>query len=205
MLADDPFGGAPGRDEEPTTHGLVQRMRAGDRSAAEELFRMHLPRLTLALRLQLGPEARGLVEREDLVQETLGLALADLDGFEWRGQGAFLAWLVAIARNRLRDLARRGAAAPWWRGAADACEGSGLRGTAGTPSEAAARHEEIHLMEQALARLEPGEREAVVRRKCLGQDYASLASDLGLTQGGARMRVSRAMGQLARWADRLGS
>jgi RNA polymerase sigma-70 factor (ECF subfamily) len=193
----------PSLEEEQSTLGLLERVRSGDRSAGETLFRQHQGRLRRALRARMAPEIRPVVERDELVQETFTEALRSLAGFEWRGQGAFLAWLLQIATHSLQDRVRRERLAPL-----ESLEDSSgerrleLAHDSATPSQAAAQAEELQLLERALDSLAEDERDAVIRRKILGQDYVSLAQDLGLTEGGARMRVSRALVEMTRWAQR---
>jgi RNA polymerase sigma-70 factor (ECF subfamily) len=43
---------------------------------------------------------------DDLVQEVLLVAYRKIAGFEWRGQGAFRAWLRTILTNQLRHYFR---------------------------------------------------------------------------------------------------
>jgi RNA polymerase sigma-70 factor (ECF subfamily) len=195
------FDEEPSVEEQQSTLGLLERMRAGDRAAGDALFRQHRARLLRALRARLAPETRYLVEREELVQETFKRALSSIDRFHWRGQGAFLAWLLQIATHTLQDLARRAAAGPVAPVDARTATLVDLAGDSATPSAAAARSEELEMLERALDRLPEGERDALVRRKILGQDYPSLAQDLGLSEAAARMRVSRAMVELSRWAQ----
>jgi RNA polymerase sigma-70 factor (ECF subfamily) len=60
------------------------------------------------------PLLRGWVARvgvpasdvDDLVQEVLFVVVRRIAGFEWRGQGAFRAWLRSILANELRDYFR---------------------------------------------------------------------------------------------------
>jgi RNA polymerase sigma-70 factor (ECF subfamily) len=200
-MPEEPLLEEPSPEEEQSTLGLLERMRSGDRAAGDLLFRQHRARLMRALRARLVPEARFVVEREELVQETIRKALLSIDRFQWRGQGAFLAWLLQIATNTLQDLVRREAAGPLGRSLDDSPIHA-LAHESGTPAAAAARSEELLLLERALDHLEEVERDAIVRRKILGQDYPSLAEDLGLSEGAARTRVSRAMAELTRWAQR---
>ncbi len=166
---------------------------------------MHRARLSRAVRIRLGADARGWIEREDLVQETLRKAMLSLDRFHWRGQGAFLAWLVQISTHTLQDMLRREGAAPVERLDDSRAERlAELARDSRTPGTDAAHSEEQAALDRALTQLNEEERDAVVRRKILGQDYPSLAEDLGLTAGAARMRVSRAMVELTRWAQRHG-
>jgi RNA polymerase sigma-70 factor (ECF subfamily) len=43
---------------------------------------------------------------DDLVQDVLFVVSREIAGFEWRGQGAFRAWLRKILANRVRDYFR---------------------------------------------------------------------------------------------------
>src|SRR6516162_7055975 len=43
---------------------------------------------------------------DDLVQVVLLVVFREVAGFEWRGQGAFRAWLRTILANRVRDYFR---------------------------------------------------------------------------------------------------
>ena len=95
--------------DELYTYGLLQRMHAGDAAATELLFQVHRERLRRALRAHLAPESRALIDREDVLQETVLRALRRIERFEWRGKGAFLAWLVRIALNVLCDETKRAA------------------------------------------------------------------------------------------------
>ncbi len=193
--------------EEQSTHGLLLRLREGDRSAADTLFRIHRRRLLRALRARLSPEARPLIEREELVQETFSRALSSLDRFEWRGQGAFLAWLLEIARRTLQDEIRREQCNPVNRAlhvgldADDSLDVPLPADNAGTPSSLLARAEELEFLDRALDHLEDADRDLVIRRKILEQDYESLAVDLRMTEGAVRMRLSRAMMEMSRWAQ----
>src|SRR5262249_4337766 len=42
-------------------------------------------------------------DADDLVQEVLVVVVRRIAGFEWRGQGAFRAWLRSILANEVRD------------------------------------------------------------------------------------------------------
>jgi RNA polymerase sigma-70 factor (ECF subfamily) len=185
-------------EEEASTHRLLDSLRAGDRSAEERLFSIHRERLLFALRARLPPAARPLVDHEELVQETLLAALRGVERFEWRGQGAFLAWLVQIALHKLQDEDRRRAHRP----ALLSIEADGERGVPAepllvdrnkTPSEFVASVEERELVLRALDKLSDSDRDLLVRRKVLGQSYHTIAQDLGMEEGAARMRAHRAL------------
>lgn len=191
-------------ESERYTFGLLERLRSGDQTAATELLSVQGERLRRAIRARLPRESRFLVDEEEILQETVCRALQNLARFEWRGKGAFLAWLVGIAVNALREeAARAGARAPIGEFRApdsdlDHVPGSDSR----TPSRIVERLEDWQFLEDALDRLDEEERTLIVRRQILEQDYLTLAEDLGITEGAVRTRVSRAMSKLARWVEK---
>ena len=80
---------------------LVERGRAGNRDALEELFRRHWPiARRVAFRL-LGHEQ----DAQDATQESMIKALAHLKDFD--GRSKFRTWLLRIVTNASIDLGRR--------------------------------------------------------------------------------------------------
>lgn len=113
---------------------------------------------------EMGPAVRACCEPDDVWQETLAAAWRDRDQHVWQGLPVYRAWLVAIARNRLRDIARAAGAEKRGGGAAaerislsDALPAGSL-----TPSRVALVNERARIMLEALATLPP-ELEPVVR------------------------------------------
>jgi RNA polymerase sigma-70 factor (ECF subfamily) len=45
-------------------------------------------------------------DADDLAQDVLSVVVRRIAGFEWRGQGAFRAWLRTILANEVRDYFR---------------------------------------------------------------------------------------------------
>ena len=192
-------------ESERYTFGLLEKLRSGDQAAAGELLSVQGDRLRRAIRARLPRESRYLVDEEEILQETVCRALQNLSRFEWRGKGAFLAWLVGIAVNALREEATRlGVRRP----AANiqTMETDRLDQVAVSESQAPSRIverlEDWKFLEDALDRLDDEERGLIVRRQILEQDYVTLAEDLGITEGAVRTRVSRAMSKLARWVEK---
>src|SRR5437867_10349936 len=90
-----------------STSLLLERVRAGDDRAREQLFARVLPALTRWAHRRLPQGMRDLSETEDLVQLSLMRALSRLDHFESQREGAFLAYLRQILRNVVLDEVRR--------------------------------------------------------------------------------------------------
>jgi RNA polymerase sigma-70 factor (ECF subfamily) len=138
--------------------------------------------------------ARQLLDTEDIIQETIVAALRNLDHVEVRGEGALQAYLRRALANRLTDVYRRFSnrhAHESLDSQIPASEPSPLEEAIGT--EAAARYEE------ALARLSPTDREAVILRIEMCCEYEEIATALRKSPPAhARMAVSRALARLAR-------
>jgi RNA polymerase sigma-70 factor (ECF subfamily) len=181
-----------------STLDLLQRARAGDRQALDLLFARYLPLLRRWATGRLPRWARDLTDTHDLVQETLLQTFKRVDAFEYRGEGAFQAYLRQVLANRIRMEFRKAARRP---------DGTTLDEGQPDPSpspleEAIGLHALEHY-ERALERLQPGEREAIIARVELGLSYEELAAALGKpTPDAARKAAQRALVRLAEEMDR---
>jgi RNA polymerase sigma-70 factor (ECF subfamily) len=137
--------------------------------------------------------ARGLVDTDDLVQDSLLQTFKRIEGFELRHTGGLQAYLRQAVLNRLRDELRRRHRQPHF----EAVEAVDLEAS-GSPLEAAIGREEVARYEAALGRLRPEDREAIVARIEMGYDYVELAEALGKpSPDAARKAVQRAVLRLA--------
>ncbi len=173
---------------------LLRRAQAGDSEALDELYLRYLVPLRRWSRGRLPPWARDLLDTDDLVQETLMRTLRTVDAFEPQRRHAFQAYLRCGVRNRILDEIRRVRRRP----VSDGSVG-GAVDERPSPVEEAIGHEMLDRYEQALERLKPASREAVVARVEMGFSYQQVAAELGKSSpDAARMAVSRALVQLAR-------
>jgi RNA polymerase sigma-70 factor (ECF subfamily) len=177
-----------------STLDLVERAKAGDRSAIELLMARYLPRLHRWARGRLPSWARDLADTQDLVQETLIKAFKHLERFEVRGEGAFHAYLRQALVNRIRDEIRRVNRRP------EATDLSpDLPDEGASALEQAIGRDALERYELALKRLRPEDREAIIGRVELGLSNQELAEMLDKpTANAARMAVERALFRLAR-------
>ena len=97
----------PSDADRESTLSLLERGRAGDQRALDELFARYAPPLRRWASGRLPRWARDLADTPDLVQETLLQTFRNIDGFEHRGEGAFQAYLRQAVMNRIRDELRR--------------------------------------------------------------------------------------------------
>jgi RNA polymerase sigma-70 factor (ECF subfamily) len=181
-----------------STFALIGRAREGDQTAIDALFARHLGPLRRWASGRLPKWGRDLADTDDLVQETLLQTFKRIGEFEPRRVGALQAYLRQAVMNRIRDELRRKGRRP------DAVTLDGLEAnTDASPLEAAIGAEAVERYEQALARLTPDEREAIIARIELGCSYAEMAEALGKpTPDAARKAASRALVRLAEEMER---
>jgi RNA polymerase sigma-70 factor (ECF subfamily) len=175
-----------------TTATLLELARGGQADALDALFGRCLPRLRRWARGRLPGAARDLLDTEDLVQETVGSVLRNLDHFESRHEGALQAYLRQAVLNRITGEARRVARRPPGLELDDVHPASGL-----SPLEALLGAEAVERYERALQRLPPHYREAIVARLELQCSYQDVALALGKPNANsARSLVVRALYRL---------
>jgi RNA polymerase sigma-70 factor (ECF subfamily) len=137
--------------------------------------------------------ARDLSDTGDLVQETLLQTLKHIGTFRPEREGALLAYLRQAVMNRIRDEIRRTRRRP-----APEELGEGVPSTETSPLDQAIGQEMVERYEAALAELRDEEREAIVARVELGQDWDEVAAMLGKpSRDAARVATQRALVRLA--------
>jgi RNA polymerase sigma-70 factor, ECF subfamily len=150
-------------------------------AACARMYALPLGRLCMAF---TGSQA----ESEELVQETL---LAAFDAFpQFRGDGSVRAFLFGIARRLCgRHVEMRSRREARLRLVHDS-------GRDRDPGEMALERERAQRARDALAKLKPSEREAVVLRYEGDLTFRELAAACGVDEAAARKRVSRALSRL---------
>ncbi|HVY64726.1 MAG TPA: sigma-70 family RNA polymerase sigma factor [Gammaproteobacteria bacterium] len=89
--------------EEPAVQRLVERARAGDRDAAQRLYRQQVDRVFRTVRGVLRSDA----EAEDVTQDAMLAVLTSLDRYTPREDARFAAWVASVAVNTARRRFRR--------------------------------------------------------------------------------------------------
>lgn len=139
----------------------------------------------------------------DLWAETFAQALESRGRFESdAGPAAESAWLFGIARNLLAGYYRRGEIEQRALGRLQLERPPATQEVLAQIEEAAALGELRRELGAALAELSPAVREAVALRVISELDYSVVAERLEITEGTARVRVSRGLASLARILDR---
>jgi RNA polymerase sigma-70 factor (ECF subfamily) len=176
-----------------TTQTLLQRIRAGEASARDQLLSRYLPLLRAWAHGRLPAGARGMADTDDLVQITLIRALNRLEAFEYRHEGGFLAYLRHSVLNAVRQEIRRARRKP-----VDGPVGDSQPDLLESVTARVIRRETMEHYEQALMELTEDQREAVMLRLEFGLSYPEVAEALGKpSANAARMLVVRGLVTLA--------
>lgn len=180
-----------------STQELLARVRRGDLDALDRLFARCLPPLRRWARGRLPAAARGALDTQDLVQDTVLHSLRRLEDFEPRHEGALQAYLRQAVLNRIRDEARRFIRRP-----TPAALSESLPADVASPLDIAIGRQGVERYEAALQRLRPADREAIIGRLELQHDYRELAVILGKPNANAaRVAVTRALARLMEHLD----
>jgi RNA polymerase sigma-70 factor, ECF subfamily len=153
---------------------LVEQARAGDRAARQRLYRQHVGRVFRTVRGMLRSDA----EAEDVTQDAMLTALTSLDRYSPRSGTRFAAWLTTIAVNTTRRRFRR--RRPELTATGELPDVADTEGDIAGDLDLARQRAALL---QALAELEPREREIVSLR---------YGSDLNATEIAAQLRMEPA-------------
>lgn len=176
-----------------STAALLDRVRVGDDAARERLFARFLPLLTRWAHRRLPVSARDTADTNDLVQVTLLRAFRNLERFESRGEGAFLAYLRQILLNVVRDEIRRAA-----RTKPPMELPNDLAAPGPSVIEEVVGRDTLQRYEAALGSLPPELQEAIILRIELGYSHQAVADALQKPSAdAARVMVARALVRLA--------
>jgi RNA polymerase sigma-70 factor (ECF subfamily) len=183
------------------TQDLLQRARAGEPHAIEELFAGYRPYLRQFVALRLDPRLRPRVDASDVVQEAQMEAVRRLKGYLQGPPMPFRLWLRQIAQDRLVNLHRRHVATA--RRAvgreqplpeqSSAVLAEQLLASGSAPGQRLSRQELAHRLSQALARLSEGDREILLLRNFEGLSNQEVGLLLGIEAAAASQRHGRAM------------
>lgn len=180
---------------------LLARATSGDSAAIERLMVDHLPGLRGYLARNAGELVRQNESVADLAQSVCREALAHLrDGrLCFQGEAEFKQWLYRAAVLKLSTRRR------YWGSAGRAeiarnLSASELRPAAEgpTPSEDVHLREELDRFRRAFEQLTPENQELIALFHVEGLSHAEIAARLSITEVNSRVRLARALAQLAR-------
>ena len=187
-------------------NGLVRRCVAGDAVAWEEIVqRYHRRVFNICYRF-----AGTSDDAQDLTQEVFIKMYRTLNSYDVE-RGAFMTWLTTMTRNLLVDHFRKTKqdrvtdsidAAPSEH--EDAMPLSDRIEDQSAPPDARVQSREAReAVHQALQKLSPELREAVILRDLQDMDYRDIAAVLKVPEGTVKSRINRGRAELARLLQRI--
>jgi RNA polymerase sigma-70 factor, ECF subfamily len=191
--------------EDQHTGILVRRCLAGDAAAWEDIVRVHNRRIyNFCYRFTNSPDSA-----EDLTQEVFIKVYRTLASYDVE-KGAFTTWLTTLTRNLLVDHFRRSKQDRITdsidAGLSEEDDSVSLsdrlpdRGP--SPADRLASQETQKLVREALGRLSPDLREAVILRDLQDMDYREISQVLRVPEGTVKSRINRGRTELARLLSR---
>ena len=184
---------------------LVDRCLAGDAAAWEAIVRLYHRRIYNVCYRFAGTAENA----EDLTQEVFIKMYRTLKSYD-ASKGAFITWVTTIARNLLVDHFRRSKhdrmtdsleSAP--AGDQDALTlGEQLPDLGPSPDAGIRTQETQRAVHQALQKLSPELREAVILRDLQDMEYREIAHVLRVPEGTVKSRINRGRAELARHLSR---
>jgi RNA polymerase sigma-70 factor (ECF subfamily) len=169
---------------------LLERARAGDQKATDELLGRHEMRVYRYGLRMCGNED----DAKDVLQETLIAAFRNLQTF--RGDSALSTWLYQIARSFCIKQRRRREGEPQHHESMDAQEVRSLASDAPTSDNRSHAREVTALIQAAIGTLHSDQREALVLRDVEGLSAEEAAEVVGIEVGALKSRLHRARMQL---------
>jgi len=191
--------------EDQQTGSLIKKCLAGDAVAWEEIVRLHNRRVfNLCYRFTNSSD-----DAQDLTQDVFIKVYRTLGSYDVE-KGAFVTWLTTLTRNLLVDHFRRSRQDR----VTDSIDSSSrddddsltlsnrLEDRGPSPDDRLASKETQKLVRQALTRLSPDLREAVILRDLQDMDYKEIAEVLRVPEGTVKSRINRGRTELARLLSR---
>jgi RNA polymerase sigma-70 factor, ECF subfamily len=184
---------------------LVRRCVAGDAAAWEEIVQRYHRRIyNLCYRF-----AGSADDAQDLTQEVFIRMYRTLNSYDV-GRGAFMTWITTLTRNLLVDHFRKtkndrltdslDATASDHEDAMPL--GERIPDGGPPPDSGVQSRETKETVHQALQKLSPELREAVILRDLQDMDYREIATVLKVPEGTVKSRINRGRAELARLLQR---
>jgi RNA polymerase sigma factor (sigma-70 family) len=181
--------------EADTFREMLRRVRAGDQGAATDLVRQFEPELRRAVRVRLSdPRLRRVVDSVDICQSVLAnfFVRVSVGEFDLSRPEQLLHLLMVMARNKLRDKARRQQAVKRDQRRVEAQPEADLDALMGKALEPAQIVQWRDLLEE-VRRLLTDEERQLADQRALGLEWPEIAARLGAQPDALRKKLTRAL------------
>jgi RNA polymerase sigma-70 factor (ECF subfamily) len=196
-------------DESADVLTLLERARAGDQGALNEIFLRHRSRLRRMVEMRLDRRLQARIDASDVIQEAYVEVVSRLEEYLRDPRLPLFLWLRLVVGERLLKLHRHhlgtqmrdvGQEVSLYREALPAASSSALAaqllGKHTSPTQAALRAERMLRLQEAINTLDPMDREVLSLRHFEELTCAESAQVLGINEGAAAKRYIRALKRL---------
>jgi len=188
---------------------LLQRARAGDRDALDQIFTRHRERLERMVEMRLDRRLQPRIDAADVLQEAYVEVISRLEEYLREPRLPWFLWLRLVVGERLLKLHRHhlgthmrdaGLEVSLYQGAlpmaSSAALAAQLLGKHTSPTQAAVRAERMLRVQEGLNSLEPIDREVLSLRHFEELTLAETARVLDIQESAAAKRYIRALKRL---------
>ncbi len=193
-------------DKLSDSRGLLERVRAGDREALNEIFTEHRDKLCRMVEMRLDTRVQARADASDVIQEAYLEVAERLDSYLQNPTIPLFLWLRLVVSEQITNLHRQhlgaqmrdaGREVSLYPGAMPAASSAALAaqllGRQTSPSQAAVRAERMLRVQEALNNLEPIDREVLSLRHFEQLSRSEAAQVLGIAESAAAKRYIRAL------------
>src|SRR5438876_9840905 len=191
------------------TLALIERARAGDAAALNEIFARHRDRLCRMVEMRLDRRLQARIDASDVIQDAYLEVATRLEEYLRHPELPLFLWLRLVVGERLATLHRQhlgtqmrdvGREVALYREALPAASSAALAaqllGKQTSPTQAAVRAERILRVQEALNTLDPLDREVLALRHFEQLTRVETAQVLGIEEAAAAKRYIRALKRL---------
>src|SRR5437773_120571 len=191
------------------TFDLIERARAGDAQALNEIFARHRDRLRRMVEMRLDGRLQARIDASDVIQDAYLEVSQRLDEYLNNPTLPFFLWLRLVVGEQITNLHRHhlgaqrrdaGREVSLYREALPAASSAALAaqllGKHTSPTQAAIRAERLLRLQEALNALDPIDREILSLRHFEELTRAEAAQALGIEEAAAAKRYVRALKRL---------
>lgn len=179
-----------------STTELLRAAQQGDATSFRALVERYRPRVLERVRLLLGDGVRRWVESVDVAQMAILDLLVEFDRIAVENDRSLMRWLTAVARNTIRDEARRCRAHGLETKVDGLAPPTELLANDPTPPSEADRSEQLARLRSLLDELPTEARRVVEGRHFEGRSFREIGLELGRSENSAQLLHARALRQL---------
>lgn len=192
-------------DDPNSISSIIERCLAGESDAWEEIVRGHNRRIyNICYRFTGSPD-----DAEDVTQEVFIKIYRTLSSYD-SAKGAFTTWITTVTRNLLVDNYRRNKMerlsdsmdAPTGSDEDGLTLGEQIADVGPSQDEQMQTLQTQKMVQQALLKVSPDLREALILRDLHDMDYRQIAAALRVPEGTVKSRINRGRTELARILQR---